>query len=165
MISRLSISNCLLRINESDSHDLNDLEEEYRNQALKELRSAVRQACKKNLNQYSEMVVHVSARRLHFYGKMGVLHPGDCQGRYRIRLAEVCWMQSDNNAPQNEIFVTFEQEEKFIFLLCVNGCHERKGPDRMRCFFCEAFCPAFFIRVSNNSSCKDRACSCISLKA
>lgn len=108
MRSRLNISDCLLRINESVGHDLNSLEEEYRNQALKELGRVVRLASKKNLSQSGEPVVRVSARRLHFYGKIGVLHPGSCQGRYRVRLKEVCWIVSDNNAPQNDIFITIE---------------------------------------------------------
>ena len=84
------------------------MEEEYRNQALKELRNVIKLAQKKNPGQNSAPVVHVSPRRLHFYGRIGVMHPGEYQGRYRIRLEEVCWIVSDNSVPQNKIFVTIE---------------------------------------------------------
>jgi hypothetical protein len=66
--SRLHISNCLLRINGSVTHDLNGLEEAFRKQALKELRFAVRIAERNEPGVVREPVVHVSARRLHFYG-------------------------------------------------------------------------------------------------
>ena len=104
--SRLDINDCLLRINESVNQDLNSLEEEFRNQALKELRSVIKLAQKKNTGQNSALIVHVSARRLHFYGKIGVMHPGEYQGRYRIRIETDCWIVSDNSVPQNKIFVT-----------------------------------------------------------
>ncbi len=108
MRSRLNESNCLLRIKESVSQDLNSLEEEYRNQALKELKGVVKLAHKGNPSQIGEPVVHVSPRRFHFYGRIGLIHPGAYQDRYRIRLKSVCWIRSDHNAPQNEIFVTIE---------------------------------------------------------
>jgi hypothetical protein len=106
--SRLNIGNCLLRINGSVTHDLNGLEEEFRKQALKELKCAVRNAERNKPGVDREPVVRVSARRLHFYGQIGVFHPGCCQGRYRVRLETVCWLVSDYSVPQNEIFVTIE---------------------------------------------------------
>ena len=108
MRSRLIISDCLLRIKESVNQDLNGLEEEYRNLALKEIGRAIKLASRKSVNQRGEPVVHVSARRLHFYGTIGVFHPGSYQGRFRVQLKAVCWIVSDNNVPQNEFFITIE---------------------------------------------------------
>jgi hypothetical protein len=97
-----------LRINESVIQDLNGLEEEFRNQALKELWYAIRIAEKKNTGYNGEPVVHINPRRFHFYGRIGVLHPGAYEGGHRIRLEAVCWIISDNNVPQNEIYVMIE---------------------------------------------------------
>ena len=108
MKSSLSISNCLLRINESVNQDLNGLEGEFRNQALKELWHAIRIAEKKNSGPYGEPVVHVSPRRFHFYGRIGVMHPGAYESRHRLKLEAICWIISDSNVPQNEISVMIE---------------------------------------------------------
>ena len=112
MKSCLNISDCLLRINESINLDLNSLEEEYRNQALKELRYVIKKTRNKNPRKRGEPIIHVSARRLHFYGKIGVFHPAGSQSKYKIWLPEICWITTDYNAPQNEIFVSIESEEK-----------------------------------------------------
>lgn len=109
MRSSISISKSLLRMSELNNRERDSFVEELRNQALNEIRRVVQNFRRKHTEAVSNYIIHVHPRRFVFYGEIGVGKKCASGCLYKVCLPIECpiecWIKSDINVSQNELFV------------------------------------------------------------